>query len=884
MPKKLHLIDDFSGGWNNSASAKDLRDNESYELVDAYVSEKGKLQLLGGWAYAGSIWLDTHDNYQVKFPNSQCTAFSIDFATSGENQYYLIPCATASMVPYARIRTLGSTISMSGSEVIPLGSTSAPGDSKISITNYIADGSLRICESGDIANREPRWVGVIDRTLFPDGAQYEYVISKAFYQEPTAISPPAAVWCYTTTVSLGDEVIYSVTAADTLAANTGTDYTDPTDAPTANDFSAELSTATLGMDIINSVSFRIEQFSAAGFWITPFAFRAGIKNGTGWVAGTYKYKTESITRYYGFGEMSKWVTIEFPDGGINIGGGGYLKLACQEYEGITGVPIHGTMQWYQVDGRVSVTVGSNWVNELNTVALTVAGSGVQSDYWNGAFNFGVSLVYDDEQESPVTQCKTTDGTNQVSFDSAALVKLCTKYDSDWNQRITGANIYVKKNDNSTWLSYVNCNFITGKAHKEGIYEEIPAGYDLTNTGWEYFIEPSTYEPFVSYESKTLIPQTATTTKAKWGCATIANRIAYIGSVYYDNHFYEDAIFKSLPNKFDTFFKERRLEANINDGDRIVDVKVFNDKLFEFKQNRINVINIADSEGEYLEETLYNNGAEYRDAIVQSDLGLFWVNDRGVWWYDGQRLQELFYEIKDPSRRRINQQWWEQYIAISSTFLWAGGKQKICLGYDNPNRMLFVFVPDVSTGETLIYSVVNDAWFKGDKVLPDGSSSTLKSVFTNADGRMCLYNCNASSTSVSANAGISVWDNEPQSSTGFKYISREINMGSPAEVKNFYGVYITSKEANGKVSVKYDVNGSDDYSLLFYTTSGSTGILLSSSSIATNKLHIPSMDTARSKYSIRLHLDCAGSSSTANTVNSSFIMEDISVIYRDRSPR
>lgn len=74
---------------------------------------------------------------------------------------------------------------------------------------------------------------------------------------------------------------------------------------------------------------------------------------------------------------------------------------------------------------------------------------------------------------------------------------------------------------------------------------------------------------------------------------------YVGNILQDGKVYADRILKSLPGRMDMFPEDNILVVTENDGDEIVALEAFNDRLLEFKNKILNVINISGST-EYLE--------------------------------------------------------------------------------------------------------------------------------------------------------------------------------------------------------------------------------------------------------------------------------------------
>tara|TARA_R110002020_G_scaffold243432_1_gene456919 strand:- start:1876 stop:4998 length:3123 start_codon:yes stop_codon:yes gene_type:complete len=97
--------------------------------------------------------------------------------------------------------------------------------------------------------------------------------------------------------------------------------------------------------------------------------------------------------------------------------------------------------------------------------------------------------------------------------------------------------------------------------------------------------------------------------------------------------FPDRILKSLPNQYDIFPSDNFIDVVIDDGESVVAIETFNDRLLQFKQNTLYVINIA-GELEFLEDTFAHLGIQNKGAVVKSDVGILFANRNGIYLYPG----------------------------------------------------------------------------------------------------------------------------------------------------------------------------------------------------------------------------------------------------------
>ena len=157
-----------------------------------------------------------------------------------------------------------------------------------------------------------------------------------------------------------------------------------------------------------------------------------------------------------------------------------------------------------------------------------------------------------------------------------------------------------------------------------------------------------------------------TTSVKYKTAVVANRRAYIGNVQYVDqgsitHTKGDAIIKSPVNQFDTFPTTGLLETSINDGDDIIKLETYADRLLIFKKNKLELLNIS-QEVEFLEDTFMYKGISHPAATCKTDFGIAWVNKRGCYIYDGQKVNNL---LEKQGRQIIKESDWLTFTTDNS---------------------------------------------------------------------------------------------------------------------------------------------------------------------------------------------------------------------------
>ena len=159
--------------------------------------------------------------------------------------------------------------------------------------------------------------------------------------------------------------------------------------------------------------------------------------------------------------------------------------------------------------------------------------------------------------------------------------------------------------------------------------------------------------FVTYEANSSFSNSETQISfgdgEGWRTSCVANRRAFIANVTRKDRntmgsirTYGDRIYYSPPNRFDTFPSLNYIDIGINDGDEIINLSQFGDRLFAFKKNTLYIINIsqANDTAWFLEEQYLGYGVEHPYSVFQSQIGIAWANKNGAFLFDGNSIIDL----------------------------------------------------------------------------------------------------------------------------------------------------------------------------------------------------------------------------------------------------
>ena len=347
----------------------------------------------------------------------------------------------------------------------------------------------------------------------------------------------------------------------------------------------------------------------------------------------------------------------------------------------------------------------------------------------------------------------------------------------------------------------------------------------------------------------------------WKTSVVANRRAYIGNVtmkdsYNKLQHYGDAIFKSSVNKFDSFTSENRLEASIRDGDEIIKLEEYADRLLEFKKKKMTLINIS-QDIEFVEDTFMHKGVLHPAATCKTDFGVAWVNEQGCYLYDGQKVSNL---LEKGGRQIIKESVW-------STFVF-----NPMIGYIPKKRQLIV-ADDVGvdgSGAAYLYDMVTQSWVKaGAATFPDADSGDVKTNFVTDWNNDLIFAYNSDVGTVVK------WDDTAATSTTMVMSTKDIDFGQPAQNKTVYKVIVTYQSSNATTNVQadYGVDGDTTFAYDFTVPE-----LPAANGWQTAEL-VPDVQSEASNIkSFRLRF------ATDGTVPTGFEINDVSIVYRLKGQR
>ncbi len=905
MPKQIYKIDKFHGGLNTQANPSDIDDNQFVILEDAMVDELGKIKMMGGIntsvlaatakdgftrtmiaGYGIHPWKSDYTGAEDKGSGEATTGDEyVAFYDGHDGQVWIYSDAESDWDDDVAVNDTG---------VIDIGSSNT---STAKPCFYSVDGGLRVCDGNHASTNTARWYQYIDRTLFQSIA--DTVSIDQWYEAAQAITSPDNTSEFdqvTTAVSesLGETHTTSSIAADTSFITSKAIY----------DTSSNVVNMKGGITVVVRVTTAsYTSFPSGSDLDIAFTITTGSGTSSSWHgdSGTnYKVtsifeesasatpgSTKDITIFFAFGNDyhngsatgSTFDTSDTTNGIRTILSGEFFDATY-----VTSIALHSVSvqesNVASIGDHASLTINNIWFE----CDITAAPDG-DALGWDSVWEHGISYVYDKTQESLIRRLfdsTASNATTQTIIDSsyAPITKFYIKHGggTSFNRRITGAVWYIRDasgTEVTPWTAQIEYDFIKGVARVVATGKELDIALNALADEYyfevdhEYLLSPNLVD---TYQSRTGVSDTEKAIKASYSTAVVAGRRTYIGNVKILNEdgtteVKGDGMLKSPPNQFDKFPSSFLVEATVNDGESIVKLETFADRILQFKEETLYVINIS-QDIEFLEDVHKYKGVSHPSMVCKTDYGIAWVNKLGCYLYDGRQVTNL---LEKGGRKLIDDDIWQAHVidaaAASSMIGYLPKKRQLIVVKDNG--------ANANAGNIFLYDMVTQSWTFGDSKMTDNQ---IKSNFIVFQNELVYMHTNTTNDFLKWNPAVAT------SVNNFQIVTKDIDFGEPGRNKKIYKVLVTyttaaSGDVGSVVTVKYDTNGRTTFDKTFANgTNFSSNVLGSANGWQVAQLKPGTSSEANNIKSFQLKF------STAGTVPVGFRINDISIVYRAKRPR
>ena len=490
-------------------------------------------------------------------------------------------------------------------------------------------------------------------------------------------------------------------------------------------------------------------------------------------------------------------------------------------------------------------------------------------------------------------------------------------------RVKGLRLYITSDGNDTsgeTDDFSNFNLVAEMNFEEGCR---PAG-TLSYNPWQ---NCSTYSSGVagSYFCKATITVLGNETFSTlhgypvesikpcyYKTAVVTNNRVYAGNVRFDGELFPDRMIKSQVGEYDTFTSTGFIDVVTSDADSIVHLEVYGEKLLQFKENSVYILNIS-KEFEVVESSHRYAGVRSPSQVTQGGDGVYWVSKKGLYHYDGTKVINLL----DNSRLNI----YTGDITVSSSIVsqvvgdWSDVisetlEEEPVISY-NPIKKEIIIVGQSSTDISFVWNTEkktlaqlfgkSDIYTKSNSITTlDGDAKYLQNTAYNADF-----------SAETAGGKLKKWNSAAQdhaNDLNLLLLTKAIDFGNHAQRKVIESISFTYLSNGTTTMVPYivgyflDGTAPSTFYVALSNTTGITGTDVEAEGYAgvlpdtTSKYetfkykHVLSSNVTGSAVSMRSKLKNVGAiqiglvklDSSSSTLQSEFELEEISITYRAKN--
>ena len=447
-------------------------------------------------------------------------------------------------------------------------------------------------------------------------------------------------------------------------------------------------------------------------------------------------------------------------------------------------------------------------------------SGSGGTYENVAYQVNATKIYVGGQESLLDESSATftpgGDSNKLTIDVHAV--------APFDKRVIGGRVYARKDGtDDPWSLLLDINLRDGvRAEMGAVYSPwvINSGDEVKVTGIvSLSLNLETYEILNGFrpdEKKITISGNGEGYKT----AVVANRRCYVANVKTLNEDgismrMRDRIMYTPIGKFDTFPTSFFIDVVKGDAEEFVKLEEFSDRLLAFKNRKLYIINIASPSPAnwYVENIKDFAGIGHPYASVKTEFGICWVNDFGLYMYDGQNITNLLFN-------KIRESDWQSFVTGDTL-----------IGY-NPKRYYLVVLKDAfaNLGDVYVYDFRVQSFVSGKSAFDDDYNRSNMVVDWNGN-MTTVYQTkyfgdvewvtagdwsgqNNTWNATTDGYSIKEWSDTMRAigEDEFKFTTRDIDFGDPSRNKKVYGLTLTYKSDTAQTQpIYYATDGSTSFS-------------------------------------------------------------------------
>ena len=874
MPKQTYKILRFDGGISNDADARDIGDNQFALLENVGVDQIGKIIVLGDIKteeYTGfEPSLTNESGFGIKAVSTDYSGLAVGTSSQTSKDYYI--------AEYASGIVIGDLSEVESARYLALTGT------KTNLVFYWVDGALRVYDrkNGPLTSSTftPQWRGYIEGVMYGSDETSVNPRNKGHIWNTSSgsLSKKTTEWhgedaqikgCFpeealptahgTAGVMVGVNLIAGnnrVAQSTNTAAADANDYVDTdVSSPTAL-FAFANEVCMTGTGPNNKPS---APGTASGMrWGHGLSVNEGANNkGTWCPTGSDSYQFWCTTIYDGKQESIPQLFTMYNPGAVATCENNY-----HDDDPVSAMSFRNGADRTAVANNIPLWVEPiiKWCDALHSTTVDWENTGDDRYIENVHYNFGGNLVSSNGEDSGnprISGIKVYWSGSEDGFTDKWLL-----YEWDFAKGVKSYGSEGASGGSFKEHDYTSGHNAGSLTSADYWYQHTHActldsswgfrnwdGSSLTNSGiggsnGMIFVSPP---KFIRYDAANGHSSEDTVVVDAFKAVCIANRRAWIGNVTINGKNYGDRMLKSPVNQFDKFPADaNQIDVTINDGDEIVALMEFADRILQFKKDAMYIINISGA-AEFLESEHKYKGVGTPGAVCKTDYGIAWVNNRGAYLYNGQNVEDI---LEDGGIRKIKK-------SDFNTFIGSDNFEKI--GYNPKKRQLVIISGSSTSGAAYVYDMTTKSWTYSTSMISDVDTRSI--LFNKPkDGDLLILNDGSNK--------IERWEDSPYSTPSITILTKDIDFGEPAVKKKLHKIYITYKGNGSLITEKYRVNGDTGTNYSF--DSGLSNV----STWTRAELKPADATQANGIFSCQLYL--------YGTAGKDFEINDITFIYRTKS--
>lgn len=454
----------------------------------------------------------------------------------------------------------------------------------------------------------------------------------------------------------------------------------------------------------------------------------------------------------------------------------------------------------------TIGVGSTYPNTegLNIYINTFLTS--DDSLWQaGTYEVGIAPVFSDGQEGSVNSISQT-----FSIGSSQNYPKVTVYVL-WedggilqsNGRLVGFRVYYREHDSGEdWKYFFDIHLNNGLRASLTGTDFVPFSIDESNknkasaTLWIYRPGVETHYAITGIDkSATNVAMLSAGEGAN--AVLLYNRRLFLAGVERaigDRFVYNGSrIYYSLPGKYDTILDSNYIDVVVGESDEYVALAGYAGRLLAFRHNSLHIIDISNADPVQwrLLANIKPSGVHYQGHVITTKHGVVWLNNAGLFLYDGQNIRNLITGKLKPESIST-------YVTTDAV-----------LFYDSIYDVVVVNVPG---GTSLVYSFLTESFSTTNNFgtisnpVIDGSGTTLFLVESGTSAEVKEYSHTTDSRS-------------------FSLTTKTFDFGSPTVKKKVYSITIVYELPAGSANVFYVADGSSTQIGSLNATAGITTVTL-----------------------------------------------------------